>query len=191
MCNDFLNQLNNIQQELHPQLQKFEQEFCDDKCIERKDVHIYTETYPSYYDYSYQIVVRCEGSDEWDTYWNAKFCREFNVVLIDFRIKYTASKQYLDSGNYFEYVYSPKWDNRLLYVDRMKDFHYAPIKYSTININNSEKTRVLTHRILNKLRELDDLDLDYEGYIDKDSLFLVLEQLDCCLKNEGKLKRRG
>lgn len=189
MCNDFLNQLNTIQKELHPQLQKFEDKFCKDTGIEIENISIYTETYPAYHDYTYQIIVRCYYTDEWNTYWNAKFCKEFNVVLTDFRIKYTTSKQYLNSANYFEYVYSPKGFTGLLYCDRMKDFYYAPINYSTINISTSEKVRVLTHRILNKLRELDNLDLDYEEYIDKDSLFLVLEQLDCCLRNKEKLKK--
>jgi len=183
-----LQSMNEMQETLHDKLQEFERDFVESCGLEISAVHMSTETYPAYCDYTYHIVVCLYGEDEWNSYWHYMMCKEFGVALADFRIKYTHSENLVYSCNYIEYVYSSNRETGLKFEERMAGFYYAPSK--TIFNLSSEKVRVLTHRILNACRELDNLDLEYEDCVDKDCLATVLEQLNSCIEHKDILERK-
>ena len=193
MGNTYLQSMNVLQESLAHKLSDFKRLFCDNVDLERHHVCIETDTYPALDGDSILIHVRVDNMDLWTKYWHTRFCNEFNVHLWDYRIKYSFAEQYFGCGRYFEYIYAPNDENNYYskkYEDRLDGFFYKPRNLENNQYWNIEdKTRVLVHRILNKLRECDDLDLDYEDYIDKDCLFIVSEQLDCCLRYKDKLKR--
>ena len=185
MSNNFLNELCTIQESLSKELMTFRdtliKEVGDDAC---NDLDLSVETYPSYYAFSYSIIARVSGEDSWSRYCHQRLCDEFGVELVDYRIKYTHSRDLLYSCNYFDYVYSPvsRTSRVLEYGDRLCRFGYAP--QEPVNwFGRGERTRVSVHRLLVKLRELDGYGVDYERYVDKDLLIIVGEQLDYCLRN--------
>lgn len=45
-------------------------------------------------------------------------------------------------------------------------------------------SHTLIHRILNKMRECEKYNIDYDAYVDKDDLYRIIEILDCCLDNK-------
>lgn len=193
MGNTYLQSLNILQKSLDEKLKNFERIFCESEDISRSCVIIDTQTYPAINGDSINIHVKISNCDWWTKYWHARFCKEFNVHLKNYHIMYSTDTRYLDSERSFTYVYAFNDENNYYakkYEDRLDGFFYKPRNLENNQYWNVEdKTRVLVHSILNKLRECDDLDLDYEDYIDKDCLFIVSEQLDCCLRYKDKLKR--
>ncbi len=53
-------------------------------------------------------------------------------------------------------------------------------------------TRTLLLKIRNLIRECEKYDIDYEEYISKGDLLIMIETLECCLKHKDnpKLERR-
>ena len=45
------------------------------------------------------------------------------------------------------------------------------------------------HQIRNNIRICEDEDIDFEPYISKDCLMIVIKQLECCLRNKDKIKK--
>lgn len=48
----------------------------------------------------------------------------------------------------------------------------------------------LLKKIITYCRKCEDLELDYEPYIDKTELILILKQFECVLDNKEKIKRK-
>ena len=47
-----------------------------------------------------------------------------------------------------------------------------------------EPVRTTLNRIKHRIRQCEKEHIDYEVYVDKDCLKIVLEQLDCCIRNK-------
>ena len=55
-----------------------------------------------------------------------------------------------------------------------------------------ESSHTLIHRILNKIRECEKYNIDYDVYLNRGDFRIADEILDCCLKNKDnpKIERR-
>ena len=56
----------------------------------------------------------------------------------------------------------------------------------------NEPVRDTLRRIKHRIRECERYNIDYEQYVDNDCLKIVLEQLDCCIRNKDNpnIKKR-
>lgn len=62
----------------------------------------------------------------------------------------------------------------------MKMVDDTPLKTNSV--------RQLLHELRKKLNECEDLHIDFEPYVDKSCLAIVIEQLECCVKHKDKLQ---
>ena len=47
-------------------------------------------------------------------------------------------------------------------------------------------SHTLIHRILNRIRECEKYNINYDAYLNKSDFYMALDVLDCCLMNKDK-----
>ena len=135
--------------------------------------------------HSYLICTVCLREDDWDYHLHQKMMELFNVVLIDYKIKYSAAN-YDIYGDAVQYIYATKgYAQPLDFVKRYDEFTLMQNGDSWKGYD--EDIRSLTHKILKDLRELDNLGVDYDSMLDDSDLRSFFGQVDCYLEHfKGK-----
>lgn len=65
----------------------------------------------------------------------------------------------------------------------------ATLKLRDDDYKRDNTVPYILHQIKRLVRECEEENLDFEDYIDKNCLYIVREQLECCLRNKEKLRR--
>lgn len=122
--------------------------------------------------------------DDWDYHLHRVMMNIFDVVLIDYKINYSAA-DYDIENNVYRYIYATEgYAEPLDFFKRYVDFRllYAGDYYGSADV------RTLTHKILKDLRELDNIGVEYNGIFDDRDLRRFLGQTEYYLKHfKGKM----